>query len=111
MPFISEELWHELKDRKEKECIIVEAWPKAKPSDAAIVKNGAVAFDVVAQVRNTRSSKGLSPKEALKLIAKPESKEALQQFLPVIQKLSNLSELSFSNEKVANATSFLVGTL
>lgn len=111
MPFITEELWHELKDRKEKECIIVEAWPKAKAIETSIVKNGAVAFDVIAQVRNARSSKGLSPKEALKLIAKPESKEALQLFLPVISKLANLSELSFTNEKVANATGFLVGTL
>jgi valyl-tRNA synthetase len=111
MPFITEELWHELKERKEKECIIIEAWPKATAFNESIIKDASLAYDVVTQVRNTRNAKGISPKEALKLIGNAESKTKIDSFSSVIKKLSNLSELSFSNDKIANATNFLVGTL
>ncbi len=111
MPFITEELWHELKERKEKECIIIEAWPKAAGFDDSIIKDASLAFEVITQVRNTRNSKGISPKEALKLIGNAESKVQIDSFSSVIKKLSNLSELSFTNDKITNATNFLVGTL
>jgi valyl-tRNA synthetase len=111
MPFISEELWHELKDRKERECLIVEAWPKAVSYNEKIINAASVAFDIVTQVRNTRNAKGISPKDALKLTGNTESKPQVESFLAVIKKLSNLSEFNFSNEKLANASGFLVGTL
>lgn len=111
MPFITEELWHELNERKEKECIIVEAWPKAGAIHEVITKDALVAFEVVAQVRNIRNAKGISPKEALKLIGKVASKKQIDSFGVVIKKIANLSELSFVNDKVVNATNFLVGTL
>lgn len=111
MPFITEELWHELNERKEKECIIVEAWPKAEAFNDSIIKDASLAFDVVTQVRNTRNAKGISPKETMKLIGNFESKAKIDSFSSVIKKLSNLSELSFTNDKITNATNFLVGTL
>ena len=111
MPFITEELWHELKERKEKECIIVAAWPKAIAFNDSILKDASLAFEVVTQVRNTRKAKGISPKETIKLIGNFESKAQIDSFSPVIKKLSNLSELGFTNDKITNATNFLVGTL
>jgi len=47
----------------------------------------------------------------LNLIFNIASKKQVDSFAAVIKKLANLSELSFVNDKVANATSFLVGTL
>ena len=111
MPFITEELWHELNERKEKECIIVEAYPKAATFNQKIIEEGTFAFEVVTQIRNLRNAKGISPKEEFKLIAKSESKKTIEEFSSVIQKLSNLSELTYTKEKVVGASSFLVGTM
>ena len=111
MPFITEELWHELNERKEKECIIIEPYPKAASFNATIIEEGAFAFEIVTQIRNLRNAKGVSPKEAFKLIAKSDSKKTIEGFSSVIKKLANLSELSYTNEKVASASSFLVGTM
>ena len=111
MPFITEELWHELNERKEKECIIVEAYPKTATFNLKIIEEGTFAFEVVTQIRNLRNAKGISPKEEFKLIAKSESKKTIEEFSSVIQKLSNLSELTYTNEKVVGASSFLVGTM
>ena len=111
MPFITEELWHELNERKEKECIIVESYPKAVSFNTKIIEEGIFAFEIVTQIRNLRNAKGISPKEAFKLMAKSESKKTIEGFSSVIKKLSNVSELTYTDEKVASASSFLVGTM
>ena len=108
MPFITEELWHELAERKESDCIIVAAWPTAKAFDAKVIAQSEIAFEIITQVRNVRNAKGISPKESLPLLT--NSGTSIQQFIPVVRKLANLASLNFVNEKAANATSFMVGT-
>ena len=107
MPFITEELWHELKERKDN-CIIVSPWPKPHAPDQAILSEGAIAFDIITEVRNTRNAKGISPKESLKLAVKSEGDELIRSFWPIIKKLSNLSEVSSTDDKISNATSFVI---
>jgi valyl-tRNA synthetase len=107
MPFITEELWHELKDRKDS-CIIVSAWPKPEPSDEAILTECTFAFEIITEIRNTRNAKGISPKEALRLVVKRDGQELIKSFWPIIKKLSNVSEITATEEKVANATSFVI---
>jgi valyl-tRNA synthetase len=111
MPFITEELWHELGDRKEKDCIIVSAWPKAGAFEEKIIEKAATAFEIVAQIRNTRNSKGISPKEALSLVAKPADRLSLVDFLPVTQKMANLRVVEFNEEKPESGVSFMVGSI
>jgi len=109
MPFITEELWNELRDRKEKECIIVATWPQAGSVDEAILKESSFAFEIITQVRNARNAKGISPKESLGLYCK-NTQENLTSFWPIIKKLSNINEVSSLGEK-PTGVSFLVGTV
>jgi valyl-tRNA synthetase len=109
MPFITEELWHELQERKEKECIIVGSWPKASPFDNSILKEGNTAFELITQVRNSRNAKGISPKESLKLYQSPENKASMNSFWTIVKKLSNINEVYSSPEK-PSGVSFMVGT-
>jgi valyl-tRNA synthetase len=108
MPFITEELWHELKERKEDECIIVSSWPVAGNVKDAILKEGDFAFELITQIRNSRNSKGISPKEVLTLHQKEEAKK-LNAFWSIVKKLSNINEVKTSAEKPAGV-SFLIGT-
>ncbi len=109
MPFITEELWHELNERKADDCIIIAQWPTAKSFDQKILRQAETSYEVVTQVRNVRNTKGISPKESLPLSARAGSNE-ISSFIPVIKKLSNLASLNFVEDKIANATSFMVGT-
>ncbi|MBI1769268.1 MAG: valine--tRNA ligase [Bacteroidetes bacterium] len=109
MPFITEELWHELNEKKQEDCIIISEWPKAKLFDEKIISQSEVAFEVVTQVRNVRNSKGLSPKESLALSVNGVAKE-IDRFASAIKKLSNLKSIDSVAEKISNATSFMVGT-
>lgn len=82
MPFITEELWSELSPRKVKENIIVASWPQVGPMDTRVISEAAVAFDLIAQVRNLRNSKGLSPKEAISLYC---NKTDIQRFWLIVK--------------------------
>jgi valyl-tRNA synthetase len=106
MPFITEELWHELGDKRERDCIIVASWPKAGASDAAVIAEADDAFAVVAEIRNTRNAKGMSPKESIQLMVR--NFNGSKRFRPVIQKLANVSAIAEVNDSVPQSTSFLV---
>jgi valyl-tRNA synthetase len=109
MPFITEELWNELQPRKEKENVIVASWPKSGAVDTALLKEADFAFETITQIRNTRNSKGISPKESIKLYKQGTAND-LRYFWPIIKKLSNLSEVYTASEK-PSGVSFLVGTV
>lgn len=111
MPFITEELWHELKDRDAKDCILVASWPKVKSFNANIIEKSGIAQEIITQIRNARSSKGLSPKEPLKLNMDPAVDASLKNFQPIIEKLGNLAEVRITKDKEGSGTSFLVGSL
>jgi valyl-tRNA synthetase len=109
MPFITEELWHELGDRKESGCVIIASWPTAAAFDQKILDEGSMAFDLVSEIRNTRSSKGLSPKEALTLLVRNNNTPLIDSFWSVVKKLANLNDIRFVSEAPSeNATPFIV---
>lgn len=107
MPFISEELWHQIKNRTVEESLILASWPEEKTFDLEIIQEANQIFEVVSQVRNLRASKGMSPKEALELTINTKNQGVYQRFESVLNKLANLASLSFA-EKVDNAISFVV---
>ncbi|WP_246230019.1 hypothetical protein [Mucilaginibacter humi] len=65
---------------------------------------------IITQIRNIRSSKGMSPKEALPLSVKANSGIDYLLYKAILTKLANLNELNLVTDKVAGASSFLVLT-
>lgn len=109
MPFITEELWHELRTRNADDCIMVSAWPKGGRSDATILEEGELAFVIITGVRDMRSTKNISPKTPVRLLAKNAEQGPVQAFWPVIRKLANISDLSFVTASPGGgATSFVI---
>jgi len=109
MPFIAEELWHLIKERDEKDCVIVAEWPKAKTDlDQKQLAEFEVSKELVTMVRNVRAQKQMSPKEKLEVIERSEATRSY--FDNVIIKLANLSAFSYTKDKVDGAFSFQVKT-
>jgi valyl-tRNA synthetase len=107
MPFITEELWHELNTRNEKDCILVANWPRKNEFSNIINDNATFAFELVTEIRNARNAKGISPKEAMPLIEKT-AETNLGSFSSVVKKLANLSEITNSQDSQSNGISILV---
>lgn len=107
MPFLTEELWHQIKERSVEDSLIVAAWPRPASFNELTIAEAAQVFEVVSQIRNIRASKGISPKEAFALTIKTEQEELYQRFEAVLKKLANLDSVSFGSS-VENAVSFVV---
>lgn len=110
MPFITEELWHELADRQDGDCVLVAEWPMPGNFDETLLKQSEAIFDLVSQIRNLRSSKGMSPKEAVSLQVKPTilGKELYTKWNAAISKLANVDEISFTEESIEGAVCLIV---
>ncbi len=109
MPFITEEIWQQLQERKPGESICVAPYPKVTAGSApSILADGAVALEAITQIRNLRNGRGLSPKAALPLTVRTENAGLYRQFGSVIRKLANVSDLETVREKTGGAPSFLI---
>ena len=109
MPFITEEIWHELKERKDNPLIISE-WPKAGKYDEKVLVSAELLFEVTSSVRNLRSSKGLSPREVLDIIIKTSDKNKFESISDSLKKLANVSAITFSSDKPDNCASLVLGS-
>jgi valyl-tRNA synthetase len=110
MPFITEELWHELNERKERECVIVASWPVPGKVTPEVLSQAALSFNIVSEIRNVRNTKSISPKEPLPFKIKAAESLLANSWVAVVQKLSNLSSFDFTTQTVEQAAGFLVGT-
>jgi valyl-tRNA synthetase len=111
MPFLTEELWHDdlFAERGEMDCCIVAEFPKGGAIDEKLLKDAEVIKTVVAEIRNIRNQKQISPKEALPLSLKVNSDIDYEKWLNVVFKLANVSEAEIVNDKIAGATAFMAG--
>lgn len=108
MPFITEEIWHLIAERSEKDCIIVAEWPSQKNENAAILKHFEVVMEVITNIRNIRKQKNISPKEKLEVFEKVNQGEIVKTYDPIIIKLCNLSRFEYVTAKVEGASSFVL---
>ena len=110
MPFITEELWQHLYDRKDGESIMRDSLTLPAPTEAdeklaAQIEN---VKQIVSGVRMVRSSKNIAPKEQLEL--QVVGQNDYEAFNAVITKMANLSAINVVAEKDATAASFMVST-
>ncbi|GAB3203633.1 valyl-tRNA synthetase [Pontibacter aydingkolensis] len=108
MPFITEEIWHDLKERKEKEYLIVAPWPKKDKFDKHIVEQMESVINIVGSVRNIRNSKNIPNTKPLELFIKVMSHDQYEPYFGVMRKLANLSEVQYVEENIEGAVSFIV---
>lgn len=107
-PFISEEIWQDIKERSDKDALVVSSWPEAKEFSAAKVKSFEEAQKLITEVRNLRSSKNLSPKESLSLIFTKGN--GISAYREIVLKLANLKDISKGTEQPASSLIIMVGS-
>ena len=88
MPFITEELWQDMADRKEGETIMFQHTPVAGAVNAGFVSDFELAEDAVNAIRSIRQQKNISPKDALQVMFKGDFPADM---IPVVTKLANAS--------------------
>ncbi len=108
MPFITEEIWHLLRERETGNDIIVAAMPVSQPFDEQNLKAFERAGQIIMAIRNLRKEKNIPFKETLELkVRKGESADC--KFYPVVMKMGNLSGVETVNDKPEGVMVFTVG--
>lgn len=106
-PFISEEIWHLIGQREDKDCIMVKEWPVVSEVNEDLLVEFNAAIDVISNIRTIRKEKNIANKIQLDFKAIDNEKGA-RTFDSVIAKIGNLSSYEYVDTKVDNAFSFLV---
>jgi valyl-tRNA synthetase len=107
MPFISEEIWHSLRDREEGEDLIISAWPTGGNVNQELMKRFEATMEVISNIRNIRKQNNIANKIQLDLFVKI-NQESDEELDAVIQKMGTLSKLEYVKEKISNSFSFMV---
>lgn len=109
MPFITEEIWHNLRERDENEAIMLTQMPQFDSTEC----NHELLFrfenmqKVVEDIRRIRTQKNIAQKYAIDLYVHKNINQADQEMDSVISKLCNVCSIRYVNDKVDDAISFL----
>jgi len=107
MPFISEEIWQNIRERKANDSICIATFPMAANVNSALLNDFDILFELVSGIRNVRNSKNISPKITLPLAIRTDSKERYEILETLITKLAHIESISYVTEE-AEGTSFRV---
>ena len=108
MPFITEDIWHLLKERQDGDDIIIAQQPKQQVVDNDILNQFIFTQDVINNIRKIRAEKNISMKEAIELIVVDKGGSVNKDFDSVIMKLCNVSSINYVTENPQDAFGFLV---
>ena len=110
MPFITEELWQNIYERKDGESIMSDKLELEAPTadEQTLTANIELLKQIIGGVRTIRNQKNISPREALKL--QIVGANELEAYNCVLAKMANLDEIAVVNEKDGTASAFMVGT-
>ncbi|MCH4147267.1 MAG: valine--tRNA ligase [Prevotella sp.] len=110
MPFITEELWQHIYDRKEGESIMRATLniPTPEDSDRKLIADIETVKQIVSGIRMVRNQKNIAIKEQLTLQVIGDNNAA--KYNSIITKMANLKSIEIVKEKTSDASAFMVGT-
>jgi valyl-tRNA synthetase len=106
MPFITEEIYHELSEQKD---LCIKQYAAAKPAVAQVLQQGHLLQEVITGLRDARNKNQLKPREEIKLHIHASDKKQYQSIKSILAKQTNATEIAFVTEQVANTIAVVIG--
>jgi valyl-tRNA synthetase len=106
MPFITEEIYHQLKERKDD--LTIKQFPANIASDNMILKNGLLLKEVITAIRDARVKNQLKPKDIIRLHIQTENSSTYQSIESILLKQVNAESASYTSAAVANSITVVV---
>lgn len=111
MPFITEEIWQSISDRKEGESIVTAESPKAGSIDEKLLQAFENKKEVVTAIRKIKKEKNIPQRESVVLNVKKNNQSYMKELDSVIEKLGGVSQIDFVNDKIEGAINFIVSAV
>lgn len=106
MPFITEEIYHELK--KQEDDLTVKQFAAMTVPDHSILKNGALLKEMITAIRDARNKHQLKPKDTIRLHIQTENKNIYQAIESILAKQVNAESVFYTSDPVANCITVVV---
>ncbi|MBW8523122.1 valine--tRNA ligase [Chryseobacterium chendengshani] len=106
MPFLSEELWQLISERKPEEALVIAQQKKAEEFNQSIIEKFETAEEIISGVRNYRQTKGISPREEVEVY----TNASVFENEAVVKKLASISEIHYGEKTDRPSFTFLVGS-
>ena len=107
MPFLTEDIWHYIKERSPEEALIISKWPEAKPVNKSLIAEFDFASEVISGIRNIRKQKNITFKDTI-AFSVVNNENVANTFSDVISKLGNLERFDEIKEPIEGALTFRV---
>jgi valyl-tRNA synthetase len=108
MPFITEEIYHNLKERNEDDVLAVKQNSGISIQQTEILNHARLLKEVITALRDVRVKNQLKPKEAISLYIQTNEEAAYKSFESILAKQINASEISFVKDAVAGTINTVV---
>ncbi len=103
MPFLTEEIWQTIAERKREDALVISSFPKENDFSDVVLSQFKETQELISAIRNNRNKENISPKEIVKFIVPTKEENNLQT--QIIVKLANV-EVIFTDQKPENAMVF-----
>ena len=110
LPFITEEIYHILRDRKEGDDLIEKQLQVYDTPDAELLKQGLLLQELISAVRDTRNKNQLKPKDTIKLWIDTRHHSFYEAMEHILRKQVNADEVGYTSEAKQGSISIVVGT-
>lgn len=110
MPFVTEEIYHILRERKDGDDLIEKQLPAYTAPDADILKAGNMLQEVISAIRDTRNKNQLKPKEVINLWVDTQSRSFYERTIDILRKQVNAAEIGFTDTAKTGCLSLVVQT-
>ncbi len=114
MPFITEEVWHKLSDRKEGDDCMISAYPASGNFDQQLIDKVEQAKDIITSIRDIRNKQGIKAKDLLDvyIISSDRSKNLMNTagWDEICIKSASLNQLALTDDDSITGISFISGT-
>ncbi len=112
MPFVTEEIYHLIREREEKDFIMLAQMPEVQPFDEKLLADFEFVQEFVACIRAVRNEKNIPQKNTLEaFFAKTAEAEVVEKYSELITKLCNLQTLALCDQKVEKSVAKMVRTM
>ena len=106
MPFITEEIYHQLKEQSDD--LVVKQYPVYEAVDKNILQNGLLLKETITAIRDARNKNQVKPKETIKLHIQTDAPENYKAIEAILLKQVNAENASYTNRAVANTINIVV---
>ena len=107
MPFISEEIYHQLDERSDDLC--VRLFAEKKSPNQTKLDQGKLLKEVISGIRDVRNKQQMKPKDSIKLFIQTENSVVFESLNSILSKQVNAEEISFASDVVPNSFTTVIG--